>query len=265
MLEDFPLVSVIVLSYGDVALTEASVYSLYHRGLHYPNLEVLVVDNGSSPAAITRLRSFASGFPDVSVIENGSNLGFAKGNNVGLTRVTGEYALLLNNDTYVAPGAVHALVRHLANNPEIGAIGPLTNNIGNEAKLSVGYKDMEHMKTIARRIALGFRSRYFRAESLGYFAVLFRRSDLDRFGLLPEDYGIGMFEDDDHCRAIQSKGYVTAVAEDSFVHHHLSASFDAWDGAEKKAVFEKNKATFEKKWGRWKPHQYRKTRPPRML
>ena len=265
ILQDFPLVSVVVLSYGDVALTEASVHSLFDRGLHYPNLEVLVVDNGSPPAAVDRLKSFVSRYPGVSVIENGANLGFAKGNNVGLLRATGDYVLLLNNDTYVAPGAVHAMVRHLARNPDIGAVGPLTNNIGNEARVSVGYRDMEHMKKVARRLALGFRGRSFHVESLAYFAVMFRRSDLERFGLLPEDYGLGMFEDDDHCRIIQSKGCATAVAEDGFVHHHLSASFETWDRKEKEALFEKNKATFEKKWGPWKAHQYRTSRPQRVL
>ena len=265
ILQDFPLVSVVILSYGDVELTKASIHSLFDRGLTYPKLEVLVVDNGSPPTSLDQLRSFVSSHPDVRIIENDSNLGFAKGNNVGVMHATGDYVLLLNNDTYVAPGAVYSMVRHLTNNPEIGAIGPLTNNIGNEAKISVGYKDMEQMKKIARRITLGFRGRFFPVDALGYFAVMFRRSDLEHFGLLPLDYGIGMFEDDDHCRTIQSKGYVTAVAEDGFVHHLLSASFDTWDGAEKKALFEKNKVIFENKWGPWKAHQYRKSRPTKIL
>ena len=264
-LQNFPLVSVVILSYGNVELTKASIHSLFDGGLTYPKLDVLVVDNGSPPASLDQIKSFVSDHTNVRVIENDSNLGFAKGNNVGIMRAAGDYVLLLNNDTYVAPGAVHAMVRHLAGNPEIGAIGPLTNNIGNEARISVAYKDMEQMRKVARRITLGFRGRFFLVDALGYFAVMFRRSDLEHFGLLPLDYGIGMFEDDDHCRTIQSKGYVTAVAEDGFVHHHLSASFDTWDGTEKKALFEKNKVIFENKWGPWKAHQYRKSRPPKIL
>ena len=69
--------------------------------------------------------------------------------------------MLLNNDTYVAPGAVHAMVRHLSRNPEIGAIGPLTNNIGNEARMFLEYGDMAQMKKVARRITLGFRGTIF--------------------------------------------------------------------------------------------------------
>ena len=70
---------------------------------------------------------------------------------------------------------------------------------------------------------------------------MFRRNDLATFGFLPLDYGLGMFEDDDHCRTIQSRGYVTAVAEDGFVHHHLSASFDTLGSDQKKELFKKNR------------------------
>ena len=265
VLEDHPLVSIIILSYGDPALSKASIHSLFEHGPTYPDMEVLVVDNGSPSASLDDIKSFASHYPNVHIIENGENLGFARGNNVGLGRATGEYVVLLNNDTYVAPGAIHAMARHLSGNPELGAIGPLTNNIGNEARIAVEYHDMEQMKKIARRITLGFRGRSFGVDVLGYFAVMFRRADLEHFGLLPTDYGLGMFEDDDHCRTIHSKGYVTAVAEDAFVHHHLSASFDTIESSRRKALFEKNKATFERKWGPWRPHRYRKSRPARVL
>ena len=212
-----------------------------------------------------KVKEYAGSYPDVQLVENGVNLGFAKGNNIGMARARGEYVLLLNNDTYVAPGAIYGMARHLARHPEIGAVGPLTNNIGNEARLAVDYADMEEMRRAARRIAWGFRTRHFSVNALAYFAVMFRRCDLECFGLLPEEYGLGMFEDDDHSRTIQSRGYVTAVAEDSFVHHHLSASFGAWDADEKRALFERNKAIYERKWGLWKAHEYRTSRPERVL
>ena len=265
VLEDFPLVSVIVLSYGDPGLSKAAVGSLFERGATYPNMEVVVVDNGSSASDLAEIKAFISDYPNVRIIENGENLGFGKGNNVGMRQVDGEYVLLLNNDTYVAPGAIHSMVRHLARDPELGAVGPLTNNIGNEAKVFVEYGDMDHMKKVARRLTLGYRGRLLRVNALGYFAVMFRRRDLATFGLLPEEYGLGMFEDDDHCRTIQANGFYTAVAEDGFVHHHLSASFDKLGNGEKEALFKRNRVIFEEKWGPWTPHQYRMSRPAKTL
>ena len=264
-LEDLPLISVVVLSYGDAEFTKAAIRSLFERGATYPNLEILVVDNGSPRAELEKVKEYAGSYPNVQFVENGVNLGFAKGNNIGMARARGEYVLLLNNDTYVAPGAIYGMVRHLARHSEIGAVGPLTNNIGNEARLAVDYADMEEMRRAARRITWGYRSRHFSVNALGYFAVMFRRSELECLGFLPEEYGLGMFEDDDHSRSIQSRGYVTAVAEDSFVHHHLSASFGTWDADEKQALFERNKVIYERKWGPWKPHEYRTSRPERVL
>ena len=92
---------------------------------------------------------------------------------------------------------------------------------------------------------------------LAYFAVMFRKIDFEKFGLLSEEYGIGMFEDDDHCAMIKSKGNICALAEDAFIHHELSASFSKIDEKERKQNFEKNKKLFESKWGKWRPHQYR--------
>lgn len=261
VISDRPLVSVVILAYGDPGWTKATLRSLFDGGAAYPNMEILVVDNGSTPEELAELRAAARNYDGVRIIENGENLGFAKGNNVGLTAATGEYVLLLNNDTYVAPGAINAMVGHLERNRHIGAVGPLTNNIGNEAKLPIDYSDMEEMKRMARDATTGYRGQYTPIRVLAYFAVMFRRADLQIFGLLSEDYGRGMFEDDDHCEVIRSKGYQCALAEDAFVHHHLSGTFSQLQKAEKQELFERNKAVFERKWGQWKPHKYRYSRP----
>jgi GT2 family glycosyltransferase len=262
MLQEAPKVSVVILSYGDPELTITTLRSLFQTGPVYPNLDVLVVDNGSPDTSIRKIKNFAVNFSNVDVIENGENLGFAKGNNVGLKAAKGDYVMLLNNDTFVAPGAVYAMVRHLQHNSNIGAVGPLTNNIGNEAKLFVEYDDMQQMKESARQVTTGYRGVFTRVNVLAYFAVMFRRADLETFGLLSEDYGKGMFEDDDHCATIRSKGYICGLAEDAFVHHQLSATFNELKNGEKEILFEKNKKIFERKWGKWIPHQYREQRPP---
>ena len=260
-LTEMPKVSIVILGYGDPELTKGALYSLFESGPSYPNMEILVVDNGSSSETLNEVKGFIGAFPNVTMIENGENLGFAKGNNVGLEAATGEYVMLLNNDTVVAPGAVHAMVCHLARNPEIGAVGPLTNSIGNEAKLFVEYGDMAQMRFVARSATTGYRGMYTSIPVVAYFAVMFRRKDLKIFGLLSEEYGRGMFEDDDHCAVIKDKNYICALAEDAFVHHHHSASFSKIDADAHDELFENNKVLFESKWGKWKPHKYREGRP----
>lgn len=257
VLNDYPLVTVVILAYGDPKLTEAALHSLVASGGVYPHMEILIVDNGSSNEALSQLRSYADNFPDVEIIENGENLGFAGGNNVGLDRANGEFVLLLNNDTYLSPGAILSMVNHLKNNRKTGVVGPLTNNIGNEARLDLQYDNMEQMCDVSWAFKAGYRGKSFKTRVVAYFAVMFRKADLDLFGGLCLDYGRGMFEDDDHCQVIRSKGYECRVLEDAFVHHHLSATFSKIAPVERQRLFDDNKKIFEEKWGRWVPHEYR--------
>lgn len=261
-MRDEPLLSVIVLHYGDdTDMTLAALHALLGRGEVYPNLEVVLVDNGSAPPVREVLRARAAADPRILLVENDRNLGFAGGNNRGIAAARGEYVLLLNNDTFLAPGALLAMLRHLQRNPQIGIVGPLTNNIGNEARVEIAYADMEQMALAARALATGHRGRATPLRICAYFCAMFRREDLDRLGHLPEIYGRGMFEDDDHCATFRAAGLGMALAEDAFCHHHLSASFGALPSGEKQALFARNRAIFEGRWGAWTPHRYRERRP----
>jgi GT2 family glycosyltransferase len=117
-----PSVLIILLCYNGVDLTRACLASL--RRVDYDRRDILVVDNASRDRTVAAVRAE---FPDVGVVETGANLGFAAGNNVGLRRALGcdyDYALLLNNDTEVAPDFLQMLVEAGEADPSIGVLGP---------------------------------------------------------------------------------------------------------------------------------------------
>ena len=95
-----------------------------------------------------------------------------------------------------------------------------------------------------------------------FFCVAMPRKLVNDVGLLDEAFGRGFFEDDDYCRRVRMAGYKVAIADDVFIHHHLSASFDKLGQDEKDKLFEQNRAIYEKKWGPWTPHQYRGAASP---
>ena len=80
-----------------------------------------VVDNGSSDGSVELVRER---FPWVELIANTENLGFAAANNQAILQARGRYALLLNSDTEVQPGAIDRLVQYMDKTPEVGACGP---------------------------------------------------------------------------------------------------------------------------------------------
>jgi GT2 family glycosyltransferase len=113
------LVSVIVVSRNTCELTCAAIRSVFESqdGLAK---EVVVVDNGSTdgtPAAVSRE------FPSVSCVRSRTNLGFAKANNLGASRATGEFLLLLNSDARLQPDTLAQVVGWMRQHPECGVAG----------------------------------------------------------------------------------------------------------------------------------------------
>ena len=149
------------------------------------------------------------------------------------------------------------MVGHLDRSPEIGVVGPLTNNIGNEAKLDIRYDGMDEMMQKAGLHTRAHPGQRLPLRTAAFFCVAMRRDVYERVGDMDEAFGVGFFEDDDYCRRVEQAGLEVACAEDVFVHHHLSASFDALRAERRQALFEANKALYEEKWGTWVPHGYR--------
>ncbi len=113
-------ISIIIVNWNTSKLLMQCLESIY-RAEPRPTFEIIVVDNGSSDDSISVC---AAHFPDIQVISNEQNLGFAKANNQALMVAKGRYLLLLNSDTIVLPGAMDEMVRIADNHAEVGAIGP---------------------------------------------------------------------------------------------------------------------------------------------
>lgn len=249
-----PRISVIVVTYNNLALTRACLDSL-ENNREGPALEIIVVDNASIDGTPEFLTQWAARSGQTIVL-NPENRGFAAANNQGLAIANGDYLVLLNNDTQVTAGWARTLQRHLQRNPELGLIGPVTNNIGNQAKIDINYTQIADMPQAARRFTCQHIGELRRLPTLAFFCVMMPRSTYTRVGPLDEAYGLGFFEDDDYCRRIEQAGLSSACARDVFIHHHLSASFDQMHQGARQALFERNKAIYEAKWGPWVPHTY---------
>ena len=111
--------SIIILCWNDLGVILNCLQSIY-ANTHSTEFEVIVSDNGSIDGSIEVIRKR---FPLVHVIENGTNLRFAKANNVGIRASQGEYVLILNPDTIIHDGTLDKLVLFADKHPEAGAFG----------------------------------------------------------------------------------------------------------------------------------------------
>lgn len=111
--------SVVVICWNDRRVIADCLRSIFEQtyGIEF---EVIVSDNGSEDGSVAFIRE---NYPAVRILENGGNLGFAKGNNVGIAAARGEYILILNPDTIIHDGAINKLVAFAEKHSEAGAFG----------------------------------------------------------------------------------------------------------------------------------------------
>jgi len=115
-------ITVVVLNWNSHEITAECIRSL--RATDGPDFEILVVDNGSTDGSVEML---PQEFPQITVLPQERNLGFAAGCNVGMRHALAndaEYVLLLNNDTVVAPDFIREMLAAIESDPSIGAVCP---------------------------------------------------------------------------------------------------------------------------------------------
>lgn len=112
-------VSILVVNYNTCQLTLDCLQSVYASKTQY-RYEVIVIDNHSSDGSVEAIRA---AYPDIMLIANEDNTGFAKANNQGMEVAGGRYILLLNSDTLVQPDTLDTMIQFMDTHPEMGASG----------------------------------------------------------------------------------------------------------------------------------------------
>ncbi len=236
------LVSIVIPVYNELFYTRLCLDSL-RRVTTWP-YELIVVDNGSTDGTPDYLKSF----PDIKVIRNSSNLGFARGCNQGIKLARGNYILLLNNDTVVTPGWLENLVDCARSSADIGLVGPRTNFCKGEQSLAATYSKIAEMQEFARRFNREGPDQWFELPRLIGFCLLIKREVIEKIGLLDESFGLGGYEDDDYYVRAREAGYRLMVAGNTFVHHFGNTTF-AGNKIDMLELLEDNWGKYVEKWG----------------
>jgi GT2 family glycosyltransferase len=111
--------SIVIICWNDLKVIVDCLKSIFSETRTF-EYEVIVSDNGSTDGSVPFIREH---FPQVRLIENKANLGFAKGNNAGIRVAQGDFVLILNPDTIIHRQALEKMVAYADLHPEAGAFG----------------------------------------------------------------------------------------------------------------------------------------------
>jgi GT2 family glycosyltransferase len=251
-----PRVSVIIPTFNNLVCNRLCLETLLAttNGL---DLEVLVVDNGSTDGTRDYLQDLSFAFPCVQPLLADRNLGFAPAINWGLDEATGDYLVLLNNDVVLPPGWLEPLLSRLADS-EVGMVGPVTNSTGNEAQIETTYSTYGEMLEFSEDRAARHAGDHADIHMLAMYFVALRRETYKQIGPLDERFEVGLFEDDDYSMRLRAAGHRLLCVEDAFVHHFGQASLGQLPFGAYGRLFHENRRRWEAKWGKaWHPYERR--------
>ena len=217
-----PLLSVIIPHYNGIRFLSTCFNALERQS--YPQLEIILVDNGSVDGSVELTRR---SYPDVIIVELSQNLGLTGAVNRGIDVATGDIIVALNNDTEVSPGWAQALVDRLQAYPDAGIVASKMLLFDDRHKLhsagdGFGTDGIPFNRGVWQQDEGQFDADTYIFGGCGG-AAAYRREMLTDIGLFDEELFMYLEDVDLNWRA-QLAGYRAVFAPQAIVYHHLSAS-----------------------------------------
>jgi O-antigen biosynthesis protein len=243
-----PTASIIIVTYNSAAQVGACLRALQQQRCDYA-YELVVIDNASRDES----RAVIGSFPDVRLIAESENWGFAGGVNRGVAAAHGRVIALLNPDATPAPDWLQQIITAL-DDPQIGVVGSkvlgpdgMIQSLGSELQLPV-------MLSTHRRA--GERDNHEAHQIVDVWAVhgaamAFTRSLWDALGGFDEGFFPAYWEESDFCERARRAGLRVVVAPQAIVQHHEASATGKYS-PEFYFYYHRNRLRYAAKWLDWR-------------
>lgn len=229
-------VSIILVHYKEKKVLYDCIRSIYENPPKTP-YEIIVVDNDEIKNVGGYLKK---NFPKVNYVESPGNIGYGKGNNLGVEQAKGEYVFILNPDTVVTKGAIDKLLSFISTKKKVGVVAPtLYDEKGNSYPLQ-GTQKLTPLRGI---FALSFLNKIFPNSSISknYWlkeadrtkplevdvvpgsAFLVKKSLFEKLGGFDKNFFL-YFEEADFCNRVKDAGYKLFILPESRILHYWAVS-----------------------------------------
>jgi GT2 family glycosyltransferase len=221
-----PHIAIIILNWNQRQVTLDCLASL--REQHYSNLSIILVDNGSSDGSVAAVHSM---YPEVTVLQNSENLGFAEGNNVGIRyalQSDAQYIMLMNNDTTVDPEMLDDLVAVIGADTTVGIVGPKMLYFDHPdliwcAGNKINWRNGKTIRLQSEQKDKGADGDSREVDFITACAIILRRQVIEQIGLLDPRFFI-YYEETDWCIRARRVGWHILYVPRARLYHKVSAA-----------------------------------------
>jgi len=252
-----PKVSIVIVHYAKKKVLFDSIKSIY-ASCSKVTFEIVVVDNDEVKSINKDLKK---NFPKVKYVLAPENLGYGKGNNLGVENAEGKYVFILNPDTVVQKNSIETLVNFLEKNKKVGIVAPTLLDEKSRAYPLQGTKRLTPVRAI---FALSFlnklfpgnpiskeywmlgidRTKAFEADVVPGSAFMIKKSLFEKLGGFDKNFFL-YFEETDLCKRVSEAGYKLFILPDAKIIHYWAVSTPSSDKIKK--IFEKSRFYYFKK------------------
>ncbi|UZS00109.1 glycosyltransferase family 2 protein [Chondrinema litorale] len=219
-----PFISIVTINYNQLNVTLEFLNSL--KVSKYKNFEVIVVDNNS---AFNPKETINKLYPEVKVLVNAINLGFAGGNNSGINIAKGDYILLINNDTEISDTLLELLLVPFYQDERVGVVSPKI--VFYHSPDLIQYAGFNPLHPITGRTSavgnmekdLGQYNYLSETNGAHGCTMMVSRKVIDNVGLMPELYFL-YYEEWDWSKQINKAGYKIMYQGNAIIYHKESIS-----------------------------------------
>lgn len=235
-----PKIAIIIVTYNSEMFLKVCLSSVYAQNTDF-TYQVIVVDNGSKDNSITFTKT---NFPNVEIIQNNKNVGFAKANNQGIRHSKAEILLFLNPDTILQENALQNLMDFYIKHPSAGVIGPkILNADGSLQRTGVAFPSIWNL--MVEIVFLDYLFPYSKifgrhrklfldpdkvneVDYLQGSCLLVSRKVIDEIELFDESFFM-YFEETDLCLRVKAKGYKVYYVPDASIVHFGGSGMSYYD------------------------------------
>ena len=252
VVEQAPSVSIVIPCHNELAHTQSCIRALRETLAASFLGEIIIIDDASQPDTVAGLEELAASDSRVTLLRNEVNQGFLASVNRAVGEATGEFVVLLNNDTIPLPGWLPPLLAPFRDRDDVGAVGGrlvypdgrlqeaggLVFRDGSAAKFGWGDPEPDFpLFTVPREV-----------DYCSGCLLAFRRDFFLESGGFDPEYGFGFYEDTDFCFRVRALNHVVLYEPESVIVHveGASAGTDLSQGAKRFQAL--NASLFTQRW-----------------